>query len=123
VRNRELAEVTQADDFIVSNKLTSLMLSQISENKELTAVFDDLFDPEGSEIYLKPVTHYVATGREINFYTVAEAARRRGEVALGYRRMKDAKNAEKAYGVAVNPKKHERLTFAPEDEVIVLAED
>src|SRR6185436_19311497 len=47
VRNRELAEVTQADDFIVSNKLTSLMLAQVSENKELSAVFADLFDPEG----------------------------------------------------------------------------
>jgi hypothetical protein len=37
VRNRELAEVTQADDFIVSNKLTSLMLAQVSENRELNA--------------------------------------------------------------------------------------
>ena len=36
VRNRELAEVTSADDFIVSDKLVSLMLSQVSENRELT---------------------------------------------------------------------------------------
>ena len=36
VRNRELAEVTQADDFIVSDKLVSLMLAQVSENKDLT---------------------------------------------------------------------------------------
>src|SRR4029078_422370 len=54
LRNRELAEVTQADDFIVSDKLVSLMLSQVSENKQLAAVFADLFDPEGSEIYIKP---------------------------------------------------------------------
>ncbi len=53
-RNRELAEVTQADDFIVSDKLISLMLSQISENKQLTEVFDQLFSSEGSEIYLRP---------------------------------------------------------------------
>ena len=38
-RNRELAEVTNADDFIVSAKLVSLMLSQISENQKLTDVF------------------------------------------------------------------------------------
>ncbi len=44
IRNRDLAEVTKADDFIVSDKLIGLMLAQISENKELTAVFDDLFD-------------------------------------------------------------------------------
>lgn len=123
VRNRELAEVTQADDFIVSNKLTSLMLSQISENKELNVVFADVFDPEGSEIYLKPAADYVNPGVEVSFYTVVEAARRRGEVAIGYRQMADAKNAEKSYGVVVNPKKSETVAFAREDQVIVLAED
>ncbi|MES1244713.1 MAG: potassium transporter TrkA [Acidobacteriota bacterium] len=123
VRNRELAEVTQADDFIVSNKLTSLMLSQISENKELNAVFADVFDPDGSEIYLKPAGDYVNLGVAVSFYTVTEAARRRGEVAIGYRRMADAKNAEKSYGVAVNPKKSDTVSFGKEDQVIVLAED
>ena len=123
VRNRELAEVTQADDFIVSNKLTSLMLSQISENKELNAVFADVFDPDGSEIYLKPAGNYVELGVEVSFYTVVEAARRRGEVAIGYRQMAHAKDAGKSYGVAVNPKKSERLAFAKEDQVIVLAEE
>ncbi len=122
VRNRELAEVTQADDFIVSNKLTSLMLSQISENKELNAVFTDVFDPEGSEIYLKPAGDYVDLGVEVNFYTVVEAARRRGEVAIGYRQMAYAKDAEKSYGVAVNPKKSDRVAFSEVDQVIVLAE-
>ena len=38
VRNRALAEVTKVDDFVVSNKLVSLMLSQVSENKQLNAV-------------------------------------------------------------------------------------
>ena len=35
VRNRELAEVTRADDFVVSNKLVSLMLAQASENENI----------------------------------------------------------------------------------------
>jgi ion channel POLLUX/CASTOR len=123
VRNRELAEVTQADDFIVSNKLTSLMLAQISENKELSAVFADLFDPDGSEIYLKPAGDYVEPGKAVNFYTVAEAARRRGEVAIGYRHAAQSKDAAKAYGVVVNPKKSERVTFAAGDQIVVLAEE
>lgn len=123
VRNRELAEVTQADDFIVSNKLTSLMLSQVSENKALNAVFADVFDPDGSEIYLKPAGNYVELGVEVSYYTVVEAARRRGEVAIGYRQMAFAKDARKSYGVAVNPKKSARLAFTREDQVIVLAEE
>lgn len=122
-RNRELAEVTQADDFIVSNKLTSLMLAQVSENKELSAVFADLFDPEGAEVYLKPAGNYVELGRPVNFYTVVEAARRRGEIAIGYRREALAKNAAKAYGVAVNPAKSEKVAFAAADRIIVLAEE
>ena len=62
VRNRELAEVARADDFIVSDRLVSLMLCQVSENKEYSAVFEDLFDPEGSELYLKPADDYVDRG-------------------------------------------------------------
>ncbi|HKV06999.1 MAG TPA: NAD-binding protein, partial [Thermoanaerobaculia bacterium] len=123
VRNRELAEVTQADDFIVSNKLISLMLAQVSENKELSAVFADLFDPEGAEVYLKPAQDYVALGRPVNFYTVVEAARRRGEVAIGYRREALAKNAAEAYGVSVNPDKSAKVTFAAGDRIVLLAED
>jgi voltage-gated potassium channel Kch len=122
-RNRELAEVTQADDFIVSNKLTSLMLAQISENKELNAVFADLFDPEGAEVYLKPAENYVELGRSINFHTIVEAARRRGEIAIGYRLEALGKDASQAYGVAVNPDKSKKVTFAPADRIIVLAED
>ncbi len=122
IRNRNLAEVTRADDFIVSEKLVSLMLSQISENKELNAVFADLFDPEGAEIYLKPAENYVALGQPLNFYTVVESARRRGEVALGYRLQALKGDAGKAYGVKVNPKKSEPVTFAAGDRIIVLAE-
>lgn len=123
VQNRDLAAVTRADDFIVSNKLISLMLSQISENKELTAVFQDLFDPEGSELYLKPVADYIALDNPVNFYTLLEAARRRGQIAIGYRLKAESRNAEKMYGVHVNPKKSEKVKFTDEDKLIVLAEN
>jgi voltage-gated potassium channel Kch len=123
LRNRELAEVTRADDFIVSDKLISLMLSQISENKELTAVFQDLFDPEGSELYLKPAGDYVDLGKPINFYTVVESARQRSEVALGYRIDAKRDRPGEAYGVFVNPDKSGKITYTELDRIIVLAED
>ncbi|BCM91253.1 hypothetical protein IAD21_03119 [Abditibacteriota bacterium] len=121
-RNRELAEVTQADDFIVSDNLVSLLLTQVSENKHLHAVFADLFDPEGSEIYLKPASDYVAPGQSLNFYTVLESARQRGEIAIGYRIAADSGNSQKQYGVVVNPKKSNEICFAPEDRIILIAE-
>lgn len=123
LRNRELAEATQVDDFIVSEHLISLMMAQLSENAELFDVFADIFDPEGAEIYLKPVSDYVTPGMSIDFYTVTEAARRRGETPLGYRISAEANYAAKAYGVHTNPKKSEIVTFAPEDKIIVIAEN
>lgn len=123
LRNRELAEATQVDDFIVSDHLISLMLSQLSENAELFDIFMDLFDPAGAEIYLKPAGQYVALGEPVNFFTIVEAARRRGETAIGYRLVAEAKDAGKSYGVHTNPKKTHRVAFSPEDKVIVIAED
>ena len=123
LRNRELAEATQVDDFIVSEHLISLMMSQLSENAELFDVFTDIFDPEGAEIYLKPIGDYVTTGQPVNFYTVVEAAKSRGETAIGYRIATESINAGKSYGVHTNPKKSETVTFAPEDKVIVIAEE
>ena len=122
LRNRELAEAAKVDDFIVSDHLISLMMAQLSENADLMGVFTDMFDPEGAEVYLKPIHDYVATEQPVNFYTVAEAAKRRGETAIGYRLMSESHNAEKAYGVHTNPKKSEKVLFKPEDKLIVISE-
>lgn len=123
IKNRALAEIAKADDFIVSDELAGLLLTQIAENKELGNVFDDLFDSDGAEIYLKPIGDYVKTGESVNFYTVLESAKRRGETAIGYRLHRDANDSEKAYGVCVNPRKTETIAFAGEDKVIVLSEN
>lgn len=123
IHNRELAEVTKADDFIVSDKLISLLMTQVSENKYLMRVFEILFDAEGSEIYLKPVTRYVKTDTEIDFYTVVESAKRKGETAIGYRVLSESFDSGKSYGVHVNPVKTDLIRFSEGDKIIVLAED
>ncbi|MEM9324327.1 MAG: potassium transporter TrkA [Bacteroidota bacterium] len=123
IRNRQLADITSADDFIVSDKLVSLLMSQVSENKFLMRVFEDLFDSDGSEIYIKPATDYVKVGEPLNFYTVLESAARKNEVAIGYRNMAHAREASKEYGVVVNPKKSDVFTLSEDDLIIVLSED
>jgi ion channel POLLUX/CASTOR len=119
--NRELAQVTQSDDFIVSGKLISLLMTQIAENRHLYTVFADLLDPEGSEIYLKPAEYYVRSGAPVDFFTVVESARRQGQIAVGYRIHANASAPDA--GIVLNPDKRTRLAFAPGDKVIVLAED
>lgn len=123
LRNRELAEAARVDDFIVSEHLVSLMLAQLSENEELFPIFEDIFDPEGAEIYLKPIKEYVATGQPVNFYTVLEAACQRGETAIGYRIAAEANLAGQRYGVHTNPIKSDQVVFSPEDKIIVIAEN
>ena len=123
IRNRQLADITSADDFIVSDKLVSLLMSQVSENKYLMRVFEDLFDAEGSEIYIKQAKEYVQVGEPMNFYTILESAARKNEVAIGYRVISKARNADDQYGVVLNPKKSEVFTLTQDDMVIVLSED
>ncbi len=123
LRNRALAQIARADDFIVSDKLVSLMMSQLSENKNLDQVFKVLFSSEGSEIYIRPMTDYIRLGSTVDFYTVLEAAAQRGETAIGYRLMKHADDKDRGYGVNVNPKKSEKHTFAESDMIVVLAEN
>ena len=119
-RNRKLAEVTRADDFIVSDMLTGLMLAQVSENKHLMDVFNDLFDADSPSIYLKPASHYVTAGQPVNFYTVVESASRCGETAIGYRLAAVVNDSANSYGVVLNPHKAATITFVEGDRVIVL---
>jgi voltage-gated potassium channel Kch len=121
LRNRSLAEVTRADDFIVSERLVSLMLSQIAENKELNAIFADIFDSRGSEIYLKPASDYVRLDRPVTGYTLVEACRQRGEVAIGYRLRAFANDAARGYGVVINPDKEATVTLSEGDRLIMFA--
>ena len=115
---------TRADDFIVSDRLISLMIAQVAENKQLNAVFGDLLDPDGSEIYLKPAGDYVALGVELHFAAVLESARRRGEIAFGYRIA--AAGRGRRGGVRRRRSTRPRAVRSrsrPADRVIVLAED
>jgi len=120
-RNRELAQVTQVDDVIVSDQVLSLILAQISENPALGDVFADLLDADGSEIYLRPVSDYVDVGLPVSFATVVAAASLRSEAALGLRIV--AEKGDDDGGVKVNPPKSLTFTPAPGDRVVVLAED
>jgi len=127
IRNRNLAEAAKVNDFVVSDKLISLILTQLSENKNLNAVFDSLFNPEGSEIYLKPASDFVKLNTEVNFYTVTQSAASRGEIAIGYKieALSDElseDNPEKGRGVIIDPPKSNTVTFTEQDRIIVLAE-
>lgn len=118
---RKIAHVSERRDIVVSSELVSLMLAQLAENPGLYGVFQELFDAPGSEIYLKPARYYVELNTELNFMTVVEAARRRGEIAIGYRLDAEVENKKKRFGVNVNPAKDSAVNLCEADMVIVVA--
>lgn len=123
VRSRDLAEVARADDFIISDRFLGLLLAQITENPDLSAVFGELFDPSGAEIYLRPATDYVQLERDLDYHVLIEAGLRRDEVVLGYRLARESYNPRAAFGVVLNPPKSRPIRLHEGDRVIVLAEN
>ena len=92
-------------------------------NKALDKVLTILFSADGSEIYIRPIQDYIAIDHMVDFYTLIEAAARRGETAIGFRQMAFSDDAARGYGVKLNPKKSEKVRFGASDMIVVLAEE
>ena len=121
-KNRELAATTEINDIVISNEMVSMVLAQITYEPRVRAVLEDLFQSDGSEIYLKPLELYVPPGQTTTVEYLALAAHARGEVLMGVQRFTD--DASKRFGLALNPKdRGAAFTPGPSDRVIVLAED
>ena len=113
VRAVRLARVATPDDFVVSERLTSLLLAQLAENAELDGVFDELFGAGGVDIWLRPAATYVGDGG--TFADAIVAAGAIGETAIGIR------SREKGAVPRLNPAKD--APVGPGDELIVLASE
>jgi hypothetical protein len=110
-RNVDIAQAVGADDLVVSDRLSSLLIAQLAEAPLMRGIFSELFDPAGSSIELRPADQY-ADGPS-TFAAVVAAARTWEEVAIGYR-MADG-------SVTINPPKSASVTLSAADQVIVLA--
>lgn len=122
-RNQQLATIAQVDDFIVSDRLTSLMISQIAENPLCSDVINELLEPNGCEIYLKPISNYIQLQEPVSFYTLMKAAQKRREVAIGYRCSTEGTQDCRGYGIVLNPPKLVPMQFSERDRLIVIGED
>lgn len=89
----------------------------------INTVFEDLFDADGSELYIKKASKYVKPGLEVNYYTLVEAAKRKNEIVIGYVIAAEQKDAQKDYGIYINPAKSTVVSLGEKDGLIVIAED
>ncbi len=89
------------------------MVAQLSEQPKLQAVFDDLFDAEGSAIVCNPMGWYT-TDHHCSWSAIVGAAIERNETALGLR-------IHATGAVHLNYPKNDSLDLTSADQVIVIA--
>ncbi len=122
--NQEIITQTDVDDFIISNKLITMILAQLSEEPLIKHLYDDLFSEDGSEIYVKPADLYFENfPMELTFGDLIGIADKRDEICLGIRIGKDSKNANSNFGVTLNLAKDKSLVINEDDFLVVLSED
>ena len=115
------------EDFMVSNQFVSQIMAQVSEEPMALDVYDDLFQAEGSELYIKPASYYFDfKDREtitIPYGECVQAAKLRNEVILGLQIHANQKSKEDMFGIVLIPSKEEEFTLSSKDGLIALAED
>ncbi|CAI6002140.1 unnamed protein product [Closterium sp. NIES-65] len=100
--------------YIGTSDLMGLVTSQVTEHAELNAIWTELLNSWGDEIYVKDASLYVSPGETPTFNELAERAVQRGEVAIGYR-CSDT--------TVINPcPKDVPLEFGPEDSLVLISD-
>lgn len=122
--NQELIIQTDVDDFIISNKLITMILAQLSEELKLNKLYDDIFEEDGSEIYVKSCSLYMKNlPCDVRFADIMALANKREEICLGIRINSLSKSPENNFGVKLNLAKDEIVRLNENDYLVVLAAD
>ena len=122
--NQNIITQTDVDDFIISNKLITMILAQLSEEPRIKALYDDLFSEDGSEIYVKPINLYTDQfPQKVRFGDLIRLATKREEICLGIRKGDMSNDHDANFGVRLNLPKDEMVTINENDFLVVLSED
>jgi len=123
--NQELVSHAGVDDFIISDRMVSMIFAQISEERDIQRVYDNLFQEDGSEIYVKPAWLYFnelpVTCRFGDLMRVAQ--KRDGEICIGFKIGALGNDGDANYGVKLIPLKDSEVTLTEQDSLVVVAED
>lgn len=111
---------TGFSDFIVGSELTSTILTQISENKSMVYVFNQLLSTQGSELFIRPMREFITDDIEISFHQLQKIAEKRHQIIIGY---KKAIPNSKEFQIFINPERCHGIKFSTKDSLIVLADE
>ena len=112
--NVDLARVTGADDYVVSDAVISRLMAQLAEQPERGPVLRSLYAGDGSSLHLIPAEG-IGLGRDVRFDTIVAAAYTYGLLALGWR------SADERGGkVVLNPDNDEQVRLLDGDQIVVI---
>ena len=113
------------NDFIISNRIVSMLFAQISEEPEIQKVYDDLFQEDGSEIYVKSVELYFDSfPQQVTFADIMALVQQRDEeVCIGVKIGAKVGNADENFGIKLIPFKDVQYELDAGDALVVVAED
>ena len=122
--NQEIITQTDVDDFIISNKLITMILAQLSEEPLIKRLYDGLFSEDGSEIYVKSANLYFSKfPQTMRFGDLIGLTAKREEVCLGIRKGNMSRDSSSNFGVRLNLPKDEKVIINAQDYLVVLSED
>ncbi len=123
--NQDLIAKAGVDDFIISERLVSMVFAQLSQEPRMKLVYDDLFQESGSEIYVKPAwLYFEQLPTQVRFGDLMRVAQKRqGEVCIGFKLQALAHDPQKNFGVSLVPRKDQLVALTPHDALVVVAED
>lgn len=119
IRDVHLARVAGAEDFIVSERITALMLAQLAEIPDREKVFADLFETWGSELSMRPVSYYTDPKPGTTYGSYVAAAHQVGHLCIGYRKT-GARGKELVTAIQLDPPKSRVVDLNPDDRLIVV---
>lgn len=125
--------VSTLDDFLVSTDVVAMMLAQAAVDPEIVPAYRELLDMTGCGVFVRPRRYYVPDG-PVTFSEVMSAARRRGDLAIGFcpgvprdrstslrERWELGQTEQEDDLVTLDPPRSTTLPEGPEVQVVVLA--
>lgn len=110
---KDLIDVDDNHEFIVSDVLSSLLMTQLADNPKLKIIFDDLFSFEGAVIQINPISEYldIATLSQVKVTDLIVSCLSCNETFVGY-----IENEE----LFINPQKSKMLDNLESVSLVVI---
>ena len=109
--NVELARMTGADEYVVSDAITSRLITQVAEQPQRRPILLSLYAADGPSVQLVPARELGMTG-ELGYDEVITTAYAAGMLAIGVRRGHD---------VELNPRASARVQLDDGDQIVAIA--